>query len=313
MNIILANPRGFCAGVDRAIEITNKALDIFGAPIYVKHEIVHNKYVVDELKEKGVIFIEDVKKIPQHSILIYSAHGVSEKIIQESNERNLQIFNATCPLVTKVHMEVARLSKKRINTILIGHKGHPEVEGTIGRYKSSTKSTIVLVENEDDVKNLKFEANNEIAYVTQTTLSIDDTLNIINAIKNKYNNVIEPARGDICYATTNRQTAVKELTEKCDVIFVVGSENSSNSNRLKEISTRAGVPAYLLDCADDLDVKWLSNKKNIGLTAGASAPEILVESIINKLKGFGALNVINSEGVEENITFKIPKELVIEN
>ncbi len=313
MNIILANPRGFCAGVDRAIEITNKALDIFGAPIYVKHEIVHNKYVVDELKEKGVIFIEDVKKIPQHSILIYSAHGVSEKIIQESNERNLQVFNATCPLVTKVHMEVARLSKKRINTILIGHKGHPEVEGTIGRYKSSSKSTIVLVENENDVKNLKFETNNEIAYVTQTTLSIDDTLNIINAIKNKYNNVIEPARGDICYATTNRQTAVKELTEKCDIIFVVGSENSSNSNRLKEISTRAGVPAYLLDCADDLDVKWLSNKKNIGLTAGASAPEILVESIINKLKGFGALNVINSEGVEENITFKIPKELVIEN
>ena len=313
MNIILANPRGFCAGVDRAIEITNKALDIFGAPIYVKHEIVHNKYVVDELKEKGVIFIEDVKKIPQHSILIYSAHGVSEKIIQESNERNLQIFNATCPLVTKVHMEVARLSKKKINTILIGHKGHPEVEGTIGRYKSSSKSTIVLVENEDDVKNLKFKANNEIAYVTQTTLSIDDTLNIINAIKNKYNNVIEPARGDICYATTNRQTAVKELTKKCDIIFVVGSENSSNSNRLKEISTRAGVPAYLLDCADDLDVKWLSNKKNIGLTAGASAPEILVESIINKLKGFGALNVINSEGVEENITFKIPKELVIEN
>ncbi len=313
MNIILANPRGFCAGVDRAIEITNKALDIFGAPIYVKHEIVHNKYVVDELKEKGVIFIEDVKKIPQHSILIYSAHGVSEKIIQESNERNLQVFNATCPLVTKVHMEVARLSKKRINTILIGHKGHPEVEGTIGRYKSSSKSTIVLVENEDDVKNLKFETNNEIAYVTQTTLSIDDTLNIINAIKNKYNNVIEPARGDICYATTNRQTAVKELTEKCDIIFVVGSENSSNSNRLKEISTRAGVPAYLLDCADDLDVKWLSNKKNIGLTAGASAPEILVESIINKLKGFGALNVINSEGVEENITFKIPKELVVEN
>ena len=313
MNIILANPRGFCAGVDRAIEITNKALDIFGAPIYVKHEIVHNKYVVDELKEKGVIFIEDVKKIPQHSILIYSAHGVSEKIIQESNKRNLQVFNATCPLVTKVHMEVARLSKKRINTILIGHKGHPEVEGTIGRYKSSSKSTIVLVENENDVKNLKFETNNEIAYVTQTTLSIDDTLNIINAIKNKYNNVIEPARGDICYATTNRQTAVKELTEKCDIIFVVGSENSSNSNRLKEISTRAGVPAYLLDCADDLDVKWLSNKKNIGLTAGASAPEILVESIINKLKGFGALNVINSEGVEENITFKIPKELVVEN
>ena len=313
MNIILANPRGFCAGVDRAIEITNRALDIFGAPIYVKHEIVHNKYVVDELKEKGVIFIEDIKKIPEHSILIYSAHGVSDKIIQQSEERNLQVFNATCPLVTKVHMEVARLSKKKINTILIGHKGHPEVEGTIGRYKPSLHSEIVLVEDENDVENLKFNAENEIAYVTQTTLSIDDTLNIINAIKNKYNNVIEPARGDICYATTNRQAAVKDLTEKCDVIFVVGSENSSNSNRLKEISTRAGVPAYLLDCADDLDVKWLSNKKNIGLTAGASAPEVLVESIISKLKGFGALKVVNSEGVEENITFKIPKELMVSN
>ncbi len=313
MNIILANPRGFCAGVDRAIEITNRALDIFGAPIYVKHEIVHNKYVVDELKEKGVIFIEDIKIIPEYSILIYSAHGVSDKIIQQSEERNLQVFNATCPLVTKVHMEVARLSKKKINTILIGHKGHPEVEGTIGRYKPSLNSEIVLVEDENDVENLKFNAENEIAYVTQTTLSIDDTLNIINAIKNKYNNVIEPARGDICYATTNRQAAVKELTEKCDVIFVVGSENSSNSNRLKEISTRAGVPAYLLDCADDLDVKWLSNKKNIGLTAGASAPEVLVESIISKLKGFGALKVVNSEGVEENITFKIPKELMVSN
>ncbi len=313
MNIILANPRGFCAGVDRAIEITNRALDIFGAPIYVKHEIVHNKYVVDELKEKGVIFIEDIKIIPEYSILIYSAHGVSDKIIQQSEERNLQVFNATCPLVTKVHMEVARLSKKKINTILIGHKGHPEVEGTIGRYKPSLNSEIVLVEDENDVENLKFNAENEIAYVTQTTLSIDDTLNIINAIKNKYNNVIEPAKGDICYATTNRQAAVKKLTEKCDVIFVVGSENSSNSNRLKEISTRAGVPAYLLDCADDLDVKWLSNKKNIGLTAGASAPEVLVESIISKLKGFGALKVVNSEGVEENITFKIPKELMVSN
>ena len=197
MNIILANPRGFCAGVDRAIEITNKALEIFGAPIYVKHEIVHNKYVVDELKEKGVIFIEDVKKVPEHSILIYSAHGVSEKIIQQSDKRNLQVFNATCPLVTKVHMEVARLSKKQINTILIGHKGHPEVEGTIGRYRTNENSKIILVENEDDVLSLKFDPNKEVAYVTQTTLSIDDTLNIINLIKKKYSNVIEPARGDL--------------------------------------------------------------------------------------------------------------------
>ena len=313
MNIILANPRGFCAGVDRAIEITNKALDIFGAPVYVKHEIVHNKYVVDELKDKGVIFIEDVKTIPEHSILIYSAHGVSEKIIKESKERKLKIFNATCPLVTKVHMEVARLSKKNINTILIGHKGHPEVEGTLGRYISDLDSKIILIENEIDVEKLSFDINKEVAYVTQTTLSIDDTANIIKAIKDKYKKVIEPSRGDICYATTNRQNAVKDLTLKCDVIFVVGSENSSNSNRLKEISTRSGVPSYLLDSADDLDVKWLSNKKNIGLTAGASAPEILVQSIINKLKAYGAINVINATGVEESITFKIPKELVTKN
>ena len=311
MNIILANPRGFCAGVDRAIEITNKALDIFGAPIYVKHEIVHNKYVVDGLKERGVIFIEDIAKVPEHSILIFSAHGVSDDIIKQSEKKNLRIFNATCPLVTKVHMEVLRLSLKNINTILIGHKGHPEVEGTIGRYISKSSSEMVLVENENDIENLGFDINEEVAYVTQTTLSIDDTENIINAIKNKYVNVIEPAKGDICYATTNRQAAVKHLTEKCDIIFVVGSENSSNSNRLKEIATRAGVPSYLIDSADDLDVKWLINKKNIGLTAGASAPEILVQSIITKLKRFGALDVIDSIGIEENITFKIPKELMI--
>ena len=313
MNIILANPRGFCAGVDRAIEITNRALEMFGAPIYVKHQIVHNKYVVDELREKGVVFIEDIDTVPEHSILIYSAHGVSEKIINQSNEKKLQVFNATCPLVTKVHMEVARLSKKNINTILIGHRGHPEVEGTIGRYITESDSKIVLIEDEKDVEGLNFDQTKDVAYVTQTTLSIDDTANIIQAIKKKYNNVIEPARGDICYATTNRQGAVKELTKKCDIIFVVGSENSSNSNRLKEISTRAGVPSYLLDSANDLDVSWLKNKKNIGLTAGASAPEVLVQSIINKLKSCGAMNVINSDGVEENITFKIPKELIIKN
>jgi len=312
MNIILANPRGFCAGVDRAIDITNKALDIFGAPIYVKHEIVHNKYVVDGLKERGVIFIEDIAKVPEHSILIFSAHGVSDDIIKQSEKKNLKVFNATCPLVTKVHMEVLRLSLKNINTILIGHKGHPEVEGTMGRYISKSNSQMILVENEYDIENLSFDTNKEVAYVTQTTLSIDDTENIINAIKNKYINVIEPTKGDICYATTNRQAAVKHLTEKCDIIFVVGSENSSNSNRLKEIATRAGVPSYLIDSADDLDIKWLINKQNIGLTAGASAPEILVQSIITKLKRFGALDVIDSIGVEENITFKIPKELMIQ-
>jgi len=311
MNIILANPRGFCAGVDRAIDITNKALDIFGAPIYVKHEIVHNKYVVDGLKERGVIFIEDIAKVPEYSILIFSAHGVSDDIIKQSEMKNLKIFNATCPLVTKVHMEVLRLSLKNINTILIGHKGHPEVEGTIGRYISKSNSEMILVENENDIQNLSFDINKEVAYVTQTTLSIDDTENIVSAIKNKYANVIEPTKGDICYATTNRQAAVKHLTKKCDIIFVVGSKNSSNSNRLKEIATRAGVPSYLIDSADDLDVKWLINKKNIGLTAGASAPEILVQSIITKLKRFGALDVIDSIGIEENITFKIPKELMI--
>ena len=313
MNIILANPRGFCAGVDRAIEITNRALDIFGAPIYVKHEIVHNKYVVDELKEKGVIFIEDVNKIPEHSILIYSAHGVSEQIIEQSEKRNLQVFNATCPLVTKVHMEVARLSKKRINTILIGHRGHPEVEGTIGRYVSKLDSKIVLVENEDDVANLKFNNDSEIAYVTQTTLSIDDTSAIINAIKIKYNNVIEPTRGAIFRA--HYKNYITFFSKFFDSILPISGRiaNISNSNRLKEISTRAGVPSYLLDSADDLDVKWLSNKKNIGLTAGASAPEVLVQSIISKLKGYGALNVIDSIGVEEDITFKIPKELILKN
>ena len=313
MNIILANPRGFCAGVDRAIEITNRALEMFGAPIYVKHQIVHNKYVVDELKERGVVFIEDINNVPEHSILIYSAHGVSEEIINQSNQKSLQVFNATCPLVTKVHMEVARLSKKNINTILIGHRGHPEVEGTIGRYITESDSKIVLIEDEKDVEGLNFDQTKDVAYVTQTTLSIDDTTNIIEAIKKKYNNVIEPARGDICYATTNRQGAVKELTKKCDIIFVVGSENSSNSNRLKEIATRAGVPSYLLDSANDLNIGWLKNKKNIGLTAGASAPEVLVQSIINKLKSYGAMNVINSDGVEENITFKIPKELITKN
>ena len=267
--------------------------------------------MVDGLKERGVIFIEDIAKVPEHSILIFSAHGVSDDIIKQSEKKNLKVFNATCPLVTKVHMEVLRLSLKNINTILIGHKGHPEVEGTIGRYISKSSSEMILVENENDIENLGFDINEEVAYVTQTTLSIDDTENIINAIKNKYVNVIEPTKGDICYATTNRQAAVKHLTDKCDIIFVVGSENSSNSNRLKEIATRAGVPSYLIDSADDLDVKWLINKNNIGLTAGASAPEILVQSIITKLKRFGALDVIDSIGVEENITFKIPKELMI--
>ena len=309
MNIILANPRGFCAGVDRAIEITNNALTLFGPPIYVKHEIVHNNFVINDFKKKGVVFIENIEQVPEHSILIYSAHGVSQKIVKISNDRNLKIFDATCPLVTKVHMEVLKLSEKKINTILIGHKKHPEVEGTLGRY-SSSESNIILVENINDVENLNFNVDDEVAYVTQTTLSIDDTKEIIDFIKSKYKKLNEPNRADICYATTNRQNAVKELTKICDIILIVGSENSSNSNRLKEISIRSGVPSYLIDCANDLNVNWLINKKNLGLTAGASAPEFLVQSIIDKLKNFGFSNIINSEGIKENVVFKIPKELI---
>ena len=309
MNIILANPRGFCAGVDRAIEITNKALDIFGAPIYVKHEIVHNNYVVDELKEKGVIFIEDINTVPEHSILIYSAHGVSNDVIKQSENKKLQIFNATCPLVTKVHMEVVRLSKKNINTILIGHKGHPEVEGTIGRYVSKLGSKIVLIENEKDIDNLDFNVEKEIAYVTQTTLSIDDTKNIINAIKKKFNNVIEPAKGDICYATTNRQNAVKDLTNKCDIIFVVGSTNSSNSNRLKELAERCNIESMLIDNVRDIDWHYIAKFDSIGITAGASAPESTVQDVIKSLEN--KFDTSSEElGVNnETIYFKLPPEL----
>ena len=307
LNIYLAGPRGFCAGVDRAIEMVKGALKKYGAPVYVRHEIVHNKFVVENLKSQGAIFIEELNEIVDKSRpVIFSAHGVPKGVPEEALSLNLVYYDATCPLVSKIHKEVENFDKKNLPVILIGHRNHPEVIGTMGQ----TDKKIYLVEKVEDIKKLPFNQNDEIAYVTQTTLSVDDTKDIIKEIKLHFSNVIEPKKNDICYATTNRQNAVKELTDKCDIIFVVGSENSSNSNRLKEIATRAGVPSYLLDSADDLDVKWLHNKKNIGLTAGASAPEILVQSIINKLMGFGAINVINSSGIEENITFKIPKELM---
>jgi len=309
MNILIANPRGFCAGVDRAIEITEKALSIFGAPIYVKHEIVHNNYVVKNLEAKGAKFIENIENLKEGSILIFSAHGVSNDIENKAQEKNLKVFNATCPLVTKVHMEVQKYSDDKINTILIGHKGHPEVEGTIGRYKSTDQSSIFLVENINDVNALTLKNDEPVAYVTQTTLSLDDTEKIIDHLKKRFKNLVGPKKEDICYATQNRQNAVKKLSKKCDIILVVGSKNSSNSNRLKEIGTKAGVSTKLVDSENDLKVEWFNNKNNIGLTAGASAPEILIQNIVSKLKEFGALEVTETEGVVEKTTFKIPKEL----
>lgn len=311
--INLANPRGFCAGVDRAIDIVNRALEVYGRPIYVKHEVVHNRFVVQDLENRGAIFVEEIDEIPDDSIVIFSAHGVSEKVETETKSRGLEFHDATCPLVTKVHMEVIKHAKAERDIILIGHEGHPEVEGTMGRHTGGDISKIYLVQDEMDAKSLEIDQPDNVALVTQTTLSVDDTKAIINQLKNRFPNLITPKNDDICYATQNRQDAVKQLALENEFMIVVGSKNSSNSNRLKEISTRSGVPSYLLDSADDLDIKWLINKENIGLTAGASAPEILVQSIINKLKGYGAINVIDSAGVEESITFKIPKELTIKN
>ena len=311
--VLLANPRGFCAGVDRAIDIVNQALKKFGPPIYVRHEVVHNKTVVNELKSLGAIFVEEIEEVPAGETVIYSAHGVSKVVQKDSKEKHLEIYDATCPLVSKVHAEVIKYSKLGYECILIGHQNHPEVEGTMGQFDDSFGGSIHLVESVEDVSELQIGDPTNLVYVTQTTLSIDDTQTIMDSLKTRFPEIHGPKTNDICYATQNRQDSVKQLTLECDLVLVIGSVNSSNSNRLKEISTRSGVPSYLLDSADDLDVKWLSNKKNIGLTAGASAPEILVQSIINKLKAYGAINVINAAGVEESITFKIPKELVTKN
>lgn len=307
--IKLANPRGFCAGVDRAIDIVNRALDVFGAPIYVRHEVVHNKFVVDSLRERGAIFVDEVHEVPDDVILIFSAHGVSRAVREEAEDRGLQIFDATCPLVTKVHIEVTRYSREGRECILIGHQGHPEVEGTMGQYNCSKGGKIYLVENEEDVARLEVNNPEELAYVTQTTLSMDDTAKVIEALRNRFPKIQGPRRDDICYATTNRQDAVRTLALECDLVLVVGSPNSSNSNRLRELAERCGTEAYLIDGPDDIQDEWLTNRRSIGITAGASAPEVLVQQVIEKLRAMGAEVPQELSGAEENISFSLPKAL----
>ncbi|QDD89620.1 4-hydroxy-3-methylbut-2-enyl diphosphate reductase [Pseudomonas oryzihabitans] len=309
MQIKLANPRGFCAGVDRAIDIVDRALDVFGPPIYVRHEVVHNKFVVDNLRARGAVFVEDVADVPDDVILIFSAHGVSQAVRREAAERGLKVFDATCPLVTKVHMEVARYSRDGQECILIGHAGHPEVEGTMGQYDDRAGGAIYLVEDEEDVEKLEVRNPAALFYVSQTTLSMDDTRKVIDALRAKFPLINGPRKNDICYATTNRQDAVKTLALESDVVLVVGSPNSSNSNRLRELSERLGTPAYLIDGAEDMQQSWFEGVQRIGVTAGASAPEVLVRGVIDRLQRWGATGEVELEGQPENITFTLPKEL----
>lgn len=311
MNIYLANPRGFCAGVDRAIEIVERALEIFSAPIYVRHEVVHNRYVVSNLVKKGAVFVEELNDIPDGSIVIFSAHGVSQKVRHEADSRDLRVFDATCPLVTKVHLEVARHEKDAEDVILIGHAGHPEVEGTLGQCKKNPNSNIYLVETVDDVKDLIVKNPQSLAYVTQTTLSVDDTKNIIGALRDKFPNIIGPRKDDICYATQNRQDAVRELASKVDVFLVIGSANSSNSNRLRELAEKQNVDAYLIDGVEDINYSWFHHAQSIGVTAGASAPEVLVQQVITTLEKLFETTIITNEKATENVYFQLPKELRI--
>jgi 4-hydroxy-3-methylbut-2-enyl diphosphate reductase len=304
--ILLAQPRGFCAGVDRAIEIVERALQQFGAPIYVRHEIVHNAYVVNDLRNKGAIFIEELDDVPAGNTLVFSAHGVSKAVREEAESRGLKVFDATCPLVTKVHVEVAKMRKQGAEIVMIGHAGHPEVEGTMGQAEEGMH----LVETVEDVEKLQPSNPDLLAYVSQTTLSVDDTAEIITALKQRFPNIIEPKKGDICYATTNRQEAVKFMAPQVEVVVVVGSPNSSNSNRLREVAEKMGTPAYMVDNADAIDPAWIAGKKRIGVTAGASAPEVLVQAVIDRLKDLGAASVRALEGVEEHVTFPLPKGLV---
>ncbi|OOS00834.1 4-hydroxy-3-methylbut-2-enyl diphosphate reductase [Haemophilus paracuniculus] len=310
MNILLANPRGFCAGVDRAISIVELALEIHGSPIYVRHEVVHNRFVVDGLKQKGAIFVEELDEVPDDSIVIFSAHGVSQAVRQEARRRNLKVFDATCPLVTKVHMQVARASRKGTKAILIGHEGHPEVEGTMGQYDNN-EGGIFLVESVEDIAKLPVSQSDELTFMTQTTLSIDDTSDVIEALKSKYPAIQGPRKNDICYATTNRQQAVRELAKQSQLVLVVGSKNSSNSNRLAELASRMGVPSRLIDGPQDIDPAWLNGVQTIGITAGASAPEVLVQSVVAHLQTLGVQSVRELEGCEENTVFEVPKELRI--
>ena len=311
MEILLANPRGFCAGVDRAIAIVNRALECFGAPIYVRHEVVHNKFVVNDLRERGAVFVEELHQVPDDAIVIFSAHGVSKAVQQEAQRRGLKVFDATCPLVTKVHMEVTKYARDGVEAILIGHHGHPEVEGTMGQYDVAKGGAIYLVEDEVDVAKLEVVDPNKLAFVTQTTLSIDDTAKVIDALRSKFPNIQGPRKDDICYATQNRQDAVRDLAQRCDVVLVVGSPNSSNSNRLRELAERMGKKSYLVDNAEELQREWFEEGTSVGVTAGASAPEILIKQVLARLQEWGANVPRDLEGREETITFTLPKELRI--
>ncbi|MBF7682814.1 4-hydroxy-3-methylbut-2-enyl diphosphate reductase [Acinetobacter sp. B5B] len=312
MEIVLANPRGFCAGVDRAIAIVNRALECFNHPIYVRHEVVHNKFVVDDLRQRGAIFVNELDQVPDDNIVIFSAHGVSKAVQDEAKRRGLKVFDATCPLVTKVHIEVTKYAREAREAILIGHHGHPEVEGTMGQYDLQYGGQIYLVEDEQDVAKLEVMNTEHLAFVTQTTLSIDDTAKVIDALREKFPQIKGPRKDDICYATQNRQDAVRDLAVQCDVVLVVGSPNSSNSNRLRELAERMGKTAFLVDNAEQLQADWFKPSSKVGVTAGASAPEILIKQVIQRLKDWGAESPKELDGREENITFSLPKELRIQ-
>jgi 4-hydroxy-3-methylbut-2-enyl diphosphate reductase len=309
MDILLANPRGFCAGVDRAIEIVERVLELYGTPIYVRHEVVHNRFVVDSLKGRGAIFVDELDQVPTGATVIFSAHGVSRHVREEAEARSLRVFDATCPLVTKVHLEVARYCRNGYEVVLIGHRGHPEVEGTMGQCRTGG-GRIHLVEAVADVAGLQVLDGTRLAYVTQTTLSVDDTTAIVDALKVRFPSIEGPKKSDICYATQNRQDAIKDLARRCDLVLVVGSPNSSNSNRLREIAEKKGTPAYLIDGPGDIRREWLENGPRVGLTAGASAPEVLVERVINRLREWGAGEVDEQSGIRERVVFALPKELL---
>ena len=308
MDILLSNPRGFCAGVDRAIEIVERAIEVFGAPIYVRHEVVHNRYVVDSLRARGAVFVEELSEVPENSTVIFSAHGVSKQVQAEAKERGLQVFDATCPLVTKVHIEVHHHASQGREIVFIGHAGHPEVEGTMGQY-DNPEGGIYLVESPEDVSSLEVKNPLNLAWVTQTTLSIDDTQAVVEALKAKFPEICGPKKDDICYATQNRQDAVKKLADNCDLILVVGSPNSSNSNRLREIADKLGRRSFLIDNASQMKREWLDGIQSVGVTAGASAPEVLVSEVVNTLKSWGANVVKEHQGIEEKVVFSLPKEL----
>ncbi len=309
MKILLANPRGFCAGVDRAIDIVERAIELFGAPIYVRHEVVHNRYVVDRLRNMGAVFVEELDQVPDDATVIFSAHGVSRAVQDEARRRQLKVFDATCPLVTKVHMEVLRYAREGREVILIGHQGHPEVEGTMGQFDDSFGGKILLVETPEDVDRLDVRDPERLAFVTQTTLSVDDTQLVVDALRRRFPTLATPRKEDICYATQNRQDAVKRLVERCDIILVVGSPTSSNSNRLREIAEKAGIPGYLIDGPEDLKREWFEGRQTVGVTAGASAPEVLVERVVGRLREWGGHAPENVLGQAENVVFSLPKEL----